>query len=111
MASLIDIRRRLRSIKNSQQITKAMKMISAARLRRAQDRAIAARPYARVLREVMASVSCRVDRARHPLLAEREEKRVADRRGRRRPRSCGRVQHQRQPGGASSCSPGNRGSP
>ena len=60
MASLIDIRRRIRSIKSSQQITKAMKMISAARLRRAQDRAIASRPYGRVLREVMASVSAQV---------------------------------------------------
>lgn len=77
MASLIDIRRRLRSIKNSQQITKAMKMISAARLRRAQDRAVAARPYARVLREVMASVSSRVGEISHPLLAERPERRVA----------------------------------
>ena len=52
-------------------------MISAARLRRAQDRAIAARPYARLLREVMASVSSRVQELEHPLLAEREEKRVA----------------------------------
>ena len=77
MASLIDIRRRIRSIKSSQQITKAMKMISAARLRRAQDRAVAARPYARVLREVMASVSSRMGSLEHPLLAEREEKRVA----------------------------------
>jgi F-type H+-transporting ATPase subunit gamma len=77
MASLIDIRRRLRSIKNSQQITKAMKMISAARLRRAQDRAIAARPYALALREVLASVSSRVRELTHPLLAERAEKRVA----------------------------------
>ncbi len=77
MASLIDIRRRLRSVKNTQQITKAMKMISAARLRRAQERAIAARPYARILREVLASVSSRVREMPHPLLAEREEKRVA----------------------------------
>ena len=77
MASLIDIRRRIRSIKSSQQITKAMKMISAARLRRAQDRAVAARPYARLLREVMASVSSRMGSLEHPLLAEREEKRVA----------------------------------
>ncbi|HEY6146620.1 MAG TPA: ATP synthase F1 subunit gamma [Thermoanaerobaculia bacterium] len=77
MASLIDIRRRIRSIKSSQQITKAMKMISAARLRRAQDRAVAARPYARLLREVMASVSSRIGSLDHPLLAEREEKRVA----------------------------------
>ena len=77
MASLIDIRRRIRSIKSSQQITKAMKMISAARLRRAQDRAIASRPYGRVLREVMASVSAQVAELSHPLLAEREEKKVA----------------------------------
>ena len=46
MPSLIDIRRRIRSVKNTQQITKAMKMVSAAKLRRAQDRVIAARPYA-----------------------------------------------------------------
>ena len=76
MASLIDIRRRLRSLKNTQQITRAMKMVAAAKLRRAQDRAIAARPYARLLREVLASVSERVTEARHPLLAAREEKRV-----------------------------------
>jgi F-type H+-transporting ATPase subunit gamma len=76
MASLIDIRRRLRSLKNTQQITRAMKMVAAAKLRRAQDRAIAARPYARLLREVLASVSERVTEARHPLLAARDEKRV-----------------------------------
>ena len=76
MASLIDIRRRLRSVKNTQQITKAMKMVAAARLRRAQDRAIAARPYARILREVLASVSSKVREIQHPLLAERDEKRV-----------------------------------
>jgi F-type H+-transporting ATPase subunit gamma len=76
MASLIDIRRRLRSVKNTQQITKAMKMVAAARLRRAQDRAIASRPYARALRHVLASVSASAGEARHPLLASREEKRV-----------------------------------
>jgi F-type H+-transporting ATPase subunit gamma len=76
MASLIDIRRRLKSVKNTQQITRAMKMVSAAKLRRAQDRVIAARPYAKALREVLASVSARVKEARHPLLASREEKRV-----------------------------------
>jgi F-type H+-transporting ATPase subunit gamma len=53
-----------------------MKMVSAAKLRRAQDRVIAARPYAKALREVLASVSARVKEARHPLLANREEKRV-----------------------------------
>lgn len=77
MASLIDLRRRLRSVKNTQQITRAMKMVAAAKLRRAQDRAIAARPYAKALREVLASVSARVTGARHPLLASREEKRIA----------------------------------
>ncbi len=77
MASLIDIRRRLKSLKNTQQITKAMKMVSAAKLRRAQDRVIAARPYAKALKEVLSSVSSRVKEARHPLLASREERRVA----------------------------------
>src|SRR5512132_1343861 len=77
MASLIDIRRRLKSVRNMRQITRAMKMVSAARLRRAQDRAIAARPYAKALREVLASVSSRVQEAKHPLLAAREERKVA----------------------------------
>lgn len=76
MPSLIDIRRRLRSVKNTQQITKAMKMVSAAKLRRAQDRVIAARPYAKALRDVLTSVSSRVGEARHPLLATRDEKRI-----------------------------------
>ena len=76
MASLIDIRRRLRSLRNTQQITKAMKMVAAAKLRRSQDRVIAARPYAAALRDVLANVSARVREARHPLLAEREEKQV-----------------------------------
>ncbi len=57
MPSLIDIRRRVRSVKNTQQITKAMKMVSAAKLRRAQDRAIAARPYAEMLRQMLANVA------------------------------------------------------
>jgi|SRR5437867_8056810 len=77
MASLIDIRRRLKSVRNMRQITRAMKMVSAARLRRAQDRAIAARPYAKALREVLASVSSRVREAKHPLLATRDERKVA----------------------------------
>jgi F-type H+-transporting ATPase subunit gamma len=76
MASLIDIRRRLRSVKNIQQITRAMKMVAAAKLRRSQDRVIAARPYAASLRDVLANVSARVREARHPLLAERDEKKV-----------------------------------
>jgi F-type H+-transporting ATPase subunit gamma len=76
MASLIDIRRRLRSVKNIQQITRAMKMVAAAKLRRSQDRVIAARPYASALRDVLANVSSRVREIKHPLLAERDEKRV-----------------------------------
>jgi F-type H+-transporting ATPase subunit gamma len=77
MASLIDIRRRLKSVRNMRQITRAMKMVSAARLRRAQDRAIAARPYAKALREVLASVSSRVQEGKHQLLATREERKIA----------------------------------
>ncbi len=57
MPSLIDIRRRIRSVKNTQQITKALKMISAAKLRKAQDRAIAARPYATILQQMLANVA------------------------------------------------------
>jgi F-type H+-transporting ATPase subunit gamma len=80
MPSLIDIRRRIRSVKNTQQITKAMKMVSAAKLRRAQDRVIAARPYASALRKVIANVAAAgagADRvAANPLLAQRSEKRV-----------------------------------
>jgi F-type H+-transporting ATPase subunit gamma len=79
MPSLIDIRRRIRSVKNTQQITKAMKMVSAAKLRRAQDRVIAARPYAAALRKVISNVAAAAggeDAANNPLLAQREEKRV-----------------------------------
>ena len=76
MASLIDIRRRLRSVKSTQQITKAMKMVAAAKLRRAQDRVVGARPYAALLGSVLASVRAHAGDVQHPLLAEREEKRV-----------------------------------
>src|SRR5947209_3771245 len=80
MPSLIDIRRRIRSVKNTQQITKAMKMVSAAKLRRAQDRTIASRPYAGMLRKVLANVAAAAagdDLAmENPLLARREERRV-----------------------------------
>ena len=74
MPSLIDIRRRIRSVKNTQQITKAMKMVSAAKLRRAQDRVLAARPYAAMLARMLPNVAARAppDRraaASHPLLA------------------------------------------
>jgi F-type H+-transporting ATPase subunit gamma len=80
MPSLIDIRRRIRSVKNTQQITKAMKMVSAAKLRRAQDRVIAARPYAATLRKVISNVAAAAagdDRvSSNLLLAQRPEKRV-----------------------------------
>jgi len=75
MPSLIDIRRRIRSVKNTQQITKAMKMVSAAKLRRAQDRVIAARPYATLLGKVLANVAAAAtvdpDAGANPLVAHR----------------------------------------
>jgi F-type H+-transporting ATPase subunit gamma len=80
MPSLIDIRRRIRSVKNTQQITKAMKMVSAAKLRRAQDRVIAARPYSVMLKEMMSDLAAAAasdqDAAASPMLAVREEKRI-----------------------------------
>ena len=76
MANTIDIRRRIRSVKNTQQITKAMKMVAAAKLRRAQERMFAARPYSAALRQVLTSVATRVESLEHPLLNAREEKRV-----------------------------------
>jgi F-type H+-transporting ATPase subunit gamma len=80
MPSLIDIRRRVRSVKNTQQITKAMKMISAAKLRRAQERAIAARPYTAMLQQILANVAEGANQSpeagAHPLLAVRPEKRI-----------------------------------
>jgi F-type H+-transporting ATPase subunit gamma len=79
MPSLIDIRRRIRSVKNTQQITKAMKMVSAAKLRRAQDRVIASRPYGALLRKVLENVAAAVSQdertANNPLLAHRPENR------------------------------------
>jgi F-type H+-transporting ATPase subunit gamma len=71
MPSLIDIRRRVRAVKSTQQITKAMKMVAASRLRRAQERIQQARPYASEMRRVLNSLASRVDPASHPLLDER----------------------------------------
>jgi F-type H+-transporting ATPase subunit gamma len=80
MPSLIDIRRRVRSVKNTQQITKAMKMVSAAKLRKAQERAVAARPYAKVLQQMLANVAEAAaqsnDGDTHPLLVVRPEKKI-----------------------------------
>jgi len=83
MANVLDLRRRIRSVKNTRQITKAMKMVSAAKLRRAQERAIASRPYSAMLASVIESLKRRVDiydprtgELRHPLLKTRPEKHV-----------------------------------
>jgi F-type H+-transporting ATPase subunit gamma len=80
MPSLIDIRRRVRSVRNTQQITKAMKMISAAKLRRAQDRALGARPYGEMLRRILENVAAAAsqspDAGAHPLLTIRPERKV-----------------------------------
>ncbi len=72
MATLRDIRRRIHSVKSTQQITKAMKMVAAAKLRRAQQRIVEARPYAHKLQEVTASLALRAHPEQHPLLARRE---------------------------------------
>jgi F-type H+-transporting ATPase subunit gamma len=71
MPSLIDMRRRIRAVKNTQQITKAMKMVAASKLRRAQERVVATRPFAREARRMLASIASRVDQTGHPLLARR----------------------------------------
>ena len=83
MASVLDLRRRIRSVKSTRQITKAMKMVSAARLRRAQARAMAARPYAQMITSVLESLIRRIEiidpetgNLRHPLFAMRPEKKV-----------------------------------
>jgi F-type H+-transporting ATPase subunit gamma len=76
MPTQLDLKRRIRSVKNTQQITRAMKFVAAARLRRAQERALAARPYARALTAVVRSAVARVPPAAHPLLQRRPEDRV-----------------------------------
>ena len=83
MPNILDIRRRIRSVINTRQITKAMKMVSAAKLRRAQERALAARPYAQMLTNVLKSLVARAEiydpetgEPKHPLLAQREEKTI-----------------------------------
>jgi F-type H+-transporting ATPase subunit gamma len=83
MANVLDLRRRIRSVKNTRQITKAMKMVSAAKLRRAQERALAARPYAKMITSVLESLTRRIElfdpqtgNLRHPLFVTRPEKRI-----------------------------------
>lgn len=76
MPNAQDIRRRIKSVKSIEQITKAMKMVAAARLRRAQEKAAASRPYTEKVREVLASVANHASDATHPLLEVRDVKRV-----------------------------------
>jgi len=77
MPALIDIRRRIRSVKSTEQITKAMKMVSASKLRRAQEAMFAARPYARKMIDVLGNMASRATPSVHPLLREGEGNRVA----------------------------------
>lgn len=76
MPSLLDIRRRIRSVKNTQQLTKAMKTVSAAKLRRAQDRVLSARPYADQLKRILANLTGRLETVSHPLLEVRPEEKI-----------------------------------
>ena len=76
MPTLLDFRRHIRSVKNTQQITRAMKFVAAARLRRAQEAALAARPYAKELMRVLRSTISRIAEPHHPLLARRPEEKV-----------------------------------
>jgi F-type H+-transporting ATPase subunit gamma len=79
MPSLIDIRRRIRAVRSTQQITKAMKMVAASKLRRAQERILNARPFAQQMLRVLNSLAARSDPSRHPLLQMREERRPGSR--------------------------------
>ena len=76
MPSLQSLRRKISAFKNTQKITKAMKMVAAAKLKRSQDRILAARPYAHKMRGVLSNLSQRVNRSSHPLLQKREGKKV-----------------------------------
>lgn len=77
MPSLRDLRRRIKSIKSTQQITKAMKAVSAAKMRKAQDAVLAARPYSKRIKDVLGRVAVASGGVKHPLLAVRESKKVA----------------------------------
>jgi F-type H+-transporting ATPase subunit gamma len=76
MPTQLDIKRRIRSVKNTQQITRAMKFVAAARLRRAHEKALSARPYMKALTRIVQSISQRVPETAHPLLARRPEEKV-----------------------------------
>src|SRR5271154_5072250 len=76
MPTLLDYRRRVRSVKNTQQITRAMKFVAAAKLRRAQEGVFAARPYAHEILRVLRSAAARMETTAHPLLERRPEERI-----------------------------------
>src|SRR3984893_2757772 len=76
MPTLLDYRRRIRSVKSTQQITRAMKFVAAAKLRRAQEGVFAARPYAREIKRVLRSAAARMETPMHPLLGRRPEERI-----------------------------------
>ncbi|MFZ0968496.1 MAG: F0F1 ATP synthase subunit gamma, partial [Candidatus Acidiferrales bacterium] len=76
MPTLLDFRRRIRSVKNTQQITRAMKFIAAARLRKAQEGVMAARPYAREILRILRSAVTRIEEPMHPLLERRPEESI-----------------------------------
>ncbi|ACV64834.1 ATP synthase F1, gamma subunit [Desulfofarcimen acetoxidans DSM 771] len=77
MASAQDLRRRIKSVKNTQQITKAMKMVAAAKLRRAQEAVVASRPFSRMIKDVLGRVAKSAGGVNHPLLEVREPKNIA----------------------------------
>lgn len=74
MASTRDIRRRIKSVKNTRQITKAMELVAASKMKKAQQAALAGRPYAQLMADMLAALSARVDEASHPFLVQREVK-------------------------------------
>ncbi|MGA9630753.1 MAG: ATP synthase F1 subunit gamma [Candidatus Acidiferrales bacterium] len=76
MATLLDFRRRIRSVKSTQQITRAMKFVAAAKLRRSQEGVFAARPYAREILRVLRSAAARMESTAHPLLERRPEEKI-----------------------------------
>jgi F-type H+-transporting ATPase subunit gamma len=76
MPTLLDYRRRVRSVKNTQQITRAMKFVAAAKLRRAQEGVFAARPYAHEILRVLRSAAARMENVAHPLLVRRPEEKI-----------------------------------
>jgi len=76
VANVLDIRRRIRSVRNTQQLTRAMKMVAAARLRRAQERVLNARPYANQMLALLGSLAARTEQRTHPLLAERPVEKI-----------------------------------